>query len=158
MQHRKMAFTFDVHDDPSTLPPQYSKLLDRAKAALAHSYAPYSQYRVGAAVLLGNGEVLAGGNQENAAYPLCLCAERVVLSAAAAQFPEVHPQALAVVVAQGNEPATPCGACRQVIAEQEMRFSRDIALILRAANGPAYCFTSVKPLLPLAFTSEALNT
>ena len=138
------------------LPPQYSKLLARAKKSLSHSYAPYSNFQVGAAVHLANEAILTGANQENASYPLCLCAERVALAAAASQHPGVAPVAMAITTRKGDSPATPCGACRQVIAEHEFRFQQPITLILQASDGPVFVFDSIDPLLPLAFDGSFL--
>lgn len=156
MQEHRLEATYRVYTNMGDLPPQYSKLLDRAKKSLSHSYAPYSDFQVGAAVQLTNEAILTGTNQENASYPLCLCAERVALAAAASQHPGVPPVALAVTTRKGNNPATPCGACRQVIAEHEFRFQQPIILILQASDGPIYVFNSIEPLLPLAFDGTFL--
>lgn len=156
MQEHRLEATYRVYMNSGDLPPQYSKLLDRAKKSLSHSYAPYSDFQVAAAVQLANDVIVAGANQENASYPLCLCAERVALAAAAAQYPGIAPTAMAVTTRKGNNPATPCGACRQVIAEHEFRFQQPICLILQASDGPIYVFESIAPLLPLAFDGSLL--
>jgi len=156
MQEHRLEATYQIYQNASALPAQYSKLLARAKTSLSHSYAPYSDFQVGAAVRLTNEAIVAGGNQENASYPLCLCAERVALAAAASQHPGVAPVALAVTTRKGENPATPCGACRQVIAEYEFRFKQPIALILQASDGPIYVFDSIEPLLPMAFDGTFL--
>ncbi len=135
-------------------------LLQKAKEALPHAYAPYSGFRVAAAVLLTNGEVLVGTNQENAAYPMCLCAERVALGAAHAQFPGIAVQAIAITVQNTNkivaQPAAPCGACRQVIREAEFRFGNNIEIILQGETGEIYKLKSGKDLLPLSFDGSFL--
>jgi cytidine deaminase len=151
MQEKLLQSTYKEFTDITDLPAQYSKLLVRAKDCLTNSWSPYSDYKVGAAVLLDNGQVLAGANQENAAYPMCLCAERVALGAVASQFPGVPPVAMAITTAKGSEPAAPCGACRQVLAEHEYRFKQPITIILQAQSGVIYVFDSVKPLLPFSF-------
>ena len=151
MQEKTINSTYREYSDIGALPPQYSKLLVRAKDCLADSWSPYSDFKVGAAVLLDNGKVLTGANQENAAFPMCLCAERVALGAAASQFPGIPPVGMAITTAKGAEPAAPCGACRQVLAEHEYRFKQPITLILQAQSGLIYVFDLVKPLLPFSF-------
>ena len=110
------------------------RLINKAKEQVDKAYAPYSGFKVGAAVELENGELLAGSNQENAAYPSGICAERVVLFYANAQYPEVAVKTLAIAAfTQGNfvsDPVTPCGSCRQVLLETEMRFEKDITILL----------------------------
>jgi len=101
------------------------ELLDRAKMASEGAYAPYSNFNVGAAVRLSNGEIIAASNQENAAYPSGLCAERVAIFYAHAKFPDASVESIAVTASVGGHicetPTYPCGACRQVLAESEMR-------------------------------------
>jgi len=98
-------------------------LINKAIKAAGSAYAPYSKYYVGAAVLLGNGEIITGNNQENAAYPSGLCAERVAIFYAGSQFPDVPATSIAIVAIQNGsiqeEPVTPCGGCRQVLCEKE---------------------------------------
>lgn len=135
-------------------------LLAEAKEAAKVAYAPYSNFKVGAAALLANGKIVRGCNQENAAYPVTLCAERVALFSAAAQYPEVPVLALALTIksAQGNieRPVPPCGSCRQVIFEQETRHHQDIKLIFQGDSGVIYCANSVKDILPLVFDASYL--
>lgn len=152
--------TIEVYEDASQLASNEQMLLQRAKAALPNAYAPYSGFHVSAAVLLENGETLAGANQENAAYPMCLCAERVALGAAHAQFPGV-PVAMIAITVQNlkkpvTQPAAPCGACRQVICEMEQRFGNDIEIIMQGETGEIYKLKSGKDLLPLSFDSSFL--
>ena len=147
-------------DSPEELPDKDRALLESARAYLDTAYAPYSGFRVAAAVRLENGRVLAGANQENAAYPMCLCAERVALSAAASVHPGVPVEAIAVTVKSSSqvlaEPAAPCGACRQVICETEDRYGRPVEIILQGETGPVLKFRSGRGLLPFAFTGESL--
>ena len=135
-------------------------LLREAQAALEKAYAPYSHFRVGAAIRLANGEVLSGGNVENAAYPMCLCAERVVLGAAASLYPEVPITAMAITVQNERQlidrPGAPCGACRQVMVETEGRFGQDFPVILRGQTGPIIRLAKAKDLLPLYFDGTFL--
>lgn len=148
-------------DHTEELPEAERRLLSSAHEALNHAYAPYSGFRVGAAVQLANGAIVSGSNQENAAYPMCLCAERVALAAAAAQFPGVPPQVIAIACSNRHKlidyPASPCGACRQVLCETEDRYQSTIAVLLQGAEGPVYRLSTARALLPLAFTGETLQ-
>lgn len=136
-------------------------LIDRAIAATANSYAPYSNFRVGAAVRLEDGTTVVGANQENAAYPSGLCAERTALFAAQAQYPDQPVRALAIAARNTAgeltpEPVTPCGACRQAALEIEERAAAPIRILLYGVRG-IYVVNSVSDLLPLSFKCEMLN-
>lgn len=135
-------------------------LLDAAKACAKHAYAPYSQFNVGAAVLLENGTIVTGNNQENAAYPSGLCAERVALFYASSQFPEQKISAIALTAFTKNkllsQPVAPCGACRQVMAEYEVKSKKDMRIIMAAQTGEVYTCKSVSHLLPLLFSNKDL--
>lgn len=141
------------------LTPEELNLINLAKEATQSSYAPYSHFHVGAALLLKNGQTVCGANQENAAFPVGCCAERTALHYAGAHYPGVGISLLAIA-ARGTdgefvaEPAAPCGMCRQALAEAEHRFG-PIRILLYGTEG-TYCIDSVGALLPLAFTSEAL--
>ena len=129
-------------------------LVEAAKAASLNAYAPYSKFQVGAAVLLDSGQVITANNQENAAYPSGLCAERTVLFYSGAQFPENAVNALAVAgFTNGHFTSsciTPCGACRQVISEVEKRFGQSISILLYGEK-EIYKIHGVKDILPLPF-------
>ncbi|MDO5570711.1 MAG: cytidine deaminase [Bacteroidales bacterium] len=135
-------------------------LVDQAKEATFRSYAPYSNFFVGAAALLENGEVVTGSNQENAAYPSGLCAERVTLFYANSKYPDQPVTALAIAARTNgdfiNECAAPCGACRQVILETEYRGKQPLQLIL-FGKGQIYIIDSIKELLPLYFDKDSLG-
>lgn len=136
------------------------ELVLTAKEATNRSYAPYSKFRVGAALLLANGEIVTGNNQENAAYPSGLCAERVTLMYANSQYPDV-PVVTMALAAQNDHGFTthevsPCGACRQVILESELRYSQPIRILMYATNH-IYIVDSIKALLPLCFDKEQLG-
>ncbi len=139
---------------------QDKQLVEAAISAARDAYAPYSGFHVGAAVLLDNGKIIIGNNQENAAYPSGLCAERVALFAANAQYPDVPVVAMAVVAMKDNQltetAVTPCGACRQVMIETEVRFARPIKLIM-AGRKSILKIDSVRQLLPLSFTNTDLK-
>lgn len=133
------------------------RLIDAARAATRGSYAPYSHFRVGAAILLANGEVVTGANQENAAFPSGTCAERSAAFWAGANFPDVPfvKIAIAAIAPDGREPAlpvAPCGACRQALLEYEKRASHAVEVLLAGAD-KVYVVPSVKNLLPLAFSN-----
>ena len=130
-------------------------LVDLAKEATFSSYAPYSKFSVGAALRLENGDVVKGCNNENAAYPVTLCAERTAIFSAQAQYPNVPIVELAVAArnVKGEfvvKPVSPCGSCRQVIAEQEYRYKRNIRVMMVGEDGILVA-ESVKDLLPLGF-------
>ncbi|MEM9051911.1 MAG: cytidine deaminase [Bacteroidota bacterium] len=137
-------------------------LFEAAIEAMKSAYAPYSEFPVGAAILLENGEIILGSNQENIAYPSGLCAERVALFAAATQFPNVPIVSLAITTQpqakDSSSEITPCGACRQVMLEYERRHSKDFKVITGAANGPITVFKNARSLLPLAFFDGTLGS
>lgn len=146
---------FDFND----LLPQEKDLLEKAAAAAGRAYAPYSKFKVGAAVLLENGHIYLGNNQENAAYPSGLCAERVAIFSAMAQEPDIAVKMLAITAQAQHlidHPISPCGACRQVILEYEHRFGKDIRILLRGETGKVAVFDGITSLLPFQFTSEEL--
>ena len=162
MKRKRLISYVEVYNSVQELTVADRKLLAAARKALKHSYSPYSAFQVGAAVLLSNGKVVTGSNQENAAYPMCLCAERSALAAASARYPTASVVALAVTAANGNgvnvdKPVPPCGACRQVLCEAEYRNTTKIRLIMQGQNGPIYILESCKDLLPLAFEGTFLN-
>ena len=138
----------------------YRKLIAAAKEASKHSYAPYSHFSVGAAALLDDGNIVSGNNQENAAYPSGLCAERVTLFYANARYPEQAIEAIAITARdQAGEtiaPVTPCGACRQVLLEAEQRYQKDICVLL-CGKEKVLLVRSTKDLLPLSFGNEFLK-
>lgn len=130
-------------------------LLSRAQSISKVAYAPYSHFHVGAAVLLENGEVLQSSNQENASYPVGICAERVVLSYAGANYPNAAPVMLAIVARRADEEAwakvSPCGMCRQAINECENRFQKPITLLILCENGNVHRIKGISQILPLKF-------
>lgn len=137
-----------------------AQLLATAKEAAKDAYAPYSKFKVGAAVLLNNGKVIIGSNQENAAYPVTICGERNAIFAASAQYPNIPIKAVAITVIteKGNvkNAVPPCGSCRQVIFETETRHKQDIRVILQGDSGEVIVMPSVKNIFPLTFDSSYL--
>lgn len=136
------------------------ELIGKAKDATQTSYAPFSKFCVGAAARLSDGTIVTGSNQENAAFPSSLCAERTALFYANARYPEKSVEELAIAAyAHGTflkSPIPPCGACRQVILGVEERYGRPIRILLFGEEG-IYVVDSIKALLPLQFTGETMN-
>ena len=135
---------------------QDQHLVELAIEATSRAYAPYSHFRVGAALLLNNGVEIMGCNQENAAFPATLCAERSAIFAAGAQYPDVPILTLAIAARTPNgelqeEPVSPCGTCRQVIIETETRFKQPVRLLLYGRN-KIYVIDSIRQLMPLSFS------
>lgn len=136
------------------------RLLDAAKEATKRSYAPYSKFHVGASLLLSDGTVVTGSNQENAAYPSGLCAERVAVFHANSQYPLLKVEALCIAACEDDgmfteNPVPPCGACRQALLETENRYRQNIRVILYGRKA-IYCVSSVRDLLPLQFDDSIL--
>ncbi|PIE83988.1 MAG: cytidine deaminase [Bacteroidia bacterium] len=151
----ELRLAYTVFTGADGLPPAQAALLEQAQAALPAAYAPYSRFSVGAAVLLSNGRVVRGANQENVAYPSGLCAERVALFAAFSQYPEAELVGMAIAArdAEGlvHRPVTPCGACRQVLAEYLQRSNEREVWVLMAGARTIYLLDDARMLLPLAF-------
>ena len=141
------------------LPEDDQLLLTEARRITALAYAPYSGFHVGAAVLLGNGMMIKGNNQENAAYPSGLCAERVALFYANANYPETEVKTIAISAAKNgilvNEAVKPCGSCRQALAETEVRFKTPMRIILDGQDS-ILVLQGVESLLPLSFSEKDL--
>lgn len=133
-----------------------SQLVDLAIESTNNSYAPYSHFHVGAALMLKNGKMFIGCNQENAAFPAGLCAERSAIFAAGAQYPDQPVVTLAITARNTkgeliDEPASPCGTCRQVIIETETRFKHPVRILLYGRKH-TYVINGIKELMPLSFT------
>ncbi len=132
------------------------KLIALAIASTAHSYAPYSHFHVGAAVLLSNDEMLPGCNQENAAFPAGICAERSAIFAAGAKYPDQAVMAVAIAARDKNHqltkmPVSPCGTCRQVMIETETRFNQSLRIYLYGTD-KIYVIDGIQTLMPLSFS------
>jgi cytidine deaminase len=151
---------FDVYESIKDLTKKDAELLLEAQKIVKNAYAPYSNFNVGAAVLLENGKIVTGNNQENAAYPSGLCAERVAIFYAGAQYPNVDVKTIAISVKSKNvvikEPLSPCGGCRQVIAEYENKSGKPIRIIMSGEKGQIYIAKSIESLLPLMFSKKYL--
>lgn len=158
---KKISFDITVYDSFNELKSDDQKLMSAAVIARQRAYAPYSSFNVGASVLLENGEVIEGNNQENASYPSGLCAERVAVFYAGAKYPGMKIKAIAITAASLNhevsEPAAPCGNCRQAISEYEFRQGEPIKILLMGETGSVIECNSLADLLPLGFNSSFLN-
>ncbi len=143
------------------MPVQDQELIKAAFAAAKKAYAPYSGFTVGAALRLANNLIVAGNNQENAAYPSGLCAERVALFYASAEYPGQAIDTIAVVARTDGmdlpEPVTPCGSCRQVMAEYEQLSKKKMRVILATQSGKCILVEGMENLLPLAFLAKHLK-
>jgi cytidine deaminase len=161
MKEHKFEFNYKVYDNISELPEEHQWLLSEAREVTADAYAPYSNFHVGAVARMANGEIVAGSNQENASFPVGLCAERVLLASISSIFPKVPIDTIAISYKsehqKSDHPISPCGICRQSLQEFESRVKHPVQLILGGMEGPVYVIDSASRLLPLAFTSEELR-
>jgi len=158
---KNISFDITVHSSFDELNNKDQILMKAAIKARQDAYAPYSNFNVGAAVLLENGVIVEGNNQENASYPSGLCAERVAVFYAGAKFPGIRIKAIAISAASAthevSEPAAPCGNCRQAISEYEFRQGDPIKILLMGETGSIIECDSLADLLPLGFNSTFLN-
>ncbi|WP_018462452.1 cytidine deaminase [Segatella paludivivens] len=159
MKKLKIEINYDFCQ-PEELSAEDNQLIERAKAATSNSYANYSHFHVGAALRLNDGDIVIGANQENAAFPSGLCAERSAIFAAQSQRPDQPIVALAIAAYNNHgflaDPITPCGACRQVILEIEDRYKQNVRILLYGTTG-VYVLNSVKDLLPFSFVDENMR-
>lgn len=159
---KEIVFTsqLTVFETFQELPHNIQQLISKAVEVRKKAYAPYSKFRVGAAVLLDNGEITLGSNQENAAYPSGLCAERVAIFQAGTIYPEATILKIAITATSDNNktttPVPPCGSCRQAIAEYEMKQSTPIEIYFMGESGEIYKSNSLKNLLPFMFEKKLL--
>ncbi len=161
MKENKFEFTYTVYENIAELPEEQQWLLNEAREVTANAYAPYSNFQVGAVAKMANGEIVAGSNQENASFPVGLCAERVLLASISSLFPKVPIETIAISYRsehqKSDHPISPCGICRQSLQEFESRVKHPVQLILGGMEGPVYLIDSASRLLPLAFTSDELR-
>ena len=160
MKNIKIEIHLEVFESVSELPISIQKLMNKAHDARKNAYAPYSYFGVGAALQLDSGEIITGNNQENAAYPSGLCAERVAIFHAGSQYPNMVVSAMALTAGSFKKtttsPIPPCGACRQVLAEYEVKQKQPIEIYFMGESGKIVKSNSVKDLLPLIFDSSYL--
>lgn len=160
MEKLTLSTDFDVFNSMEELPKDVQDLMEKAVSAREKSYSPYSKFKVGAALLLENGEVISGNNQENAAYPAGLCAERTALFYAGANFPQEKMLKMAISAKSPETvletPVPPCGFCRQAIAEYEINQQESIEIYFMGEKGKIIKSNSVADLLPLLFDKSYL--
>ena len=159
---RKINVTteFSVYSNANELPEDVQNLMENAIVIRKTAYAPYSKFRVGVAILLDNGKTVLGSNQENAAYPSGLCAERIAIFQAGSIYPDANIIKMAITAASDanktTKPIPPCGACRQSIAEYEIKQEKPIEIYFMGEIGEIYKSESIKNLLPLLFDKKYL--
>lgn len=162
MQKHTFETELEVYESVSELPIPIQDLMNKAQQARDHAYAPYSRFRVGAALRMQDNSIVIGSNQENAAYPSGLCAERVAVFHAGASHPGMPIQALAICVKSSEKvihtPTPPCGACRQSLAEYEARQKTPMAVYFMGEEGAVVKAHSVADLLPLVFDRSFLSS
>ena len=162
MSTRQIQFDYQLLTDSRGLEAEDLALLVQARAVTAKAYAPYSRFRVGAAARMADGSLVLGTNQENAAYPVGICAERTLLGSAATLHPGVAIETMAVSYQSSegasDRPISPCGVCRQTLLEYENRTGRPIRLILSGQTGEVIIIHTAADLLPFAFTSTDMGT
>ena len=160
MKKVQLSTSITVFESIDELPSEVQTLMAKAIEIRKTAYAPYSNFQVGTAFLLGNGETVTGNNQENAAYPSGMCAERVAVWNASSQFPDVKILKIAITASSENNPVTepvaPCGACRQTLSEYELKQEDPIEIYFMGQKGNIIKTDSLHDLLPLAFDKSFL--
>ena len=160
MKEIHITTTFEVFHSISDLSEEIQTLMQQAIAIRRKAYAPYSHFKVGAAILLDNGKIVLGSNQENAAYPSGLCAERVAIYQAGAIYPDAKMLTIAITAASDSNPTLspipPCGACRQSISEYEFKQVTPIEIYFMGESGEVFKSNSISNLLPLSFNKTSL--
>lgn len=161
MKNVEIVCRLTEYESQDNLNEEESRLIAEAKSIMIDAYAPYSHFQVGAAVLLENGIIIKGNNQENASYPIGLCAERVALFSAGANFPGIAIKSIAIAARSEkfhvDKPVSPCGACRQAIAEYEQRYKKNIRILMTGETGKILSSESIQNLLPFQFKGEELK-
>ena len=160
MKTEEIKFSILVYNSIDELDQKDAFILSEARSVTQFAYAPYSNFQVGAVATLTNGETVTGTNQENASYPAGICAERVLLSSAASQYPGVGIETIAIAYnnlnGKSDHPVSPCGLCRQSFAEFQQRTNTPIRLILSGMEGEVQVIENATHLLPLVFGSDDL--
>ena len=155
MKREEVKFEYDIFENSDELTEADAALLDAARKVTTKAYAPYSNFLVGAVAKLANGETVSGTNQENASYPVGICAERVLLSAASMLYTDVAIDTIAIAYhnlnGESSKPVSPCGMCRQALKEYEERTGQPIRLILAGMTGKVFIIERSTQLLPFSF-------
>lgn len=159
MNQKQNSFQYEEYKGVEECSIKVQELFKQAIEAKDRAYAPYSKFKVGAALLLDNDKIFTGNNQENAAYPSGLCAERVAIFAAKSQYPDAVVKTIVIVSSAQHitEPIAPCGSCRQVLAEYEFLQKQKFDIYLQGEEGKVIKILSAQSLLPFGFHSEMLN-
>jgi cytidine deaminase len=161
MSQENFHFEYKVFEASHDLTEEDKLLLEEARAATDKAYAPYSSFKVGAAVILSDGSVVSGANQENASFPAGICAERALLATVSSLHTNAVVKKMAISyyneLGTSNVPITPCGICRQVMAEYKHRSGMPITLILGGMEGSVWVISDAELLLPLSFSGKNLN-
>lgn len=161
MKKQQQSFEYLSYDDISELEESDRALLEAARKVTKLAYAPYSNFRVAAVIRLANGQIVNGTNQENASFPVGICAERTALSAATSLYPGIPIQTIAIsyhnMEGSSSHPISPCGICRQTLAEYEQRQQQPIRLIMGGQTGKVYVLPAATPLLPLSFSAKDMD-
>ncbi|MCG8476377.1 MAG: cytidine deaminase [Cytophagales bacterium] len=159
-RNRELKIVREEFDSVAELAQEDQELLRRAQECCSAAYAPYSGFHVGAALRMEDGTIETGSNQENSAYPSGLCAERVAIFHASAKYPDKQFRTIAIAARRKDEvaflPVTPCGSCRQVLAEYEHKQEQSIRLIMQYPEDKVTILQSVSDLLPFVFTKDSL--
>lgn len=161
MNKKQFSIDFEEYSTIEELQQEDSALLSMARSLTFMAYAPYSNFRVAAVAVLNNGEIIKGTNQENASYPVGICAERSLMAAVGTMFPDAPIKTMAISYHNaGNDghPISPCGMCRQALQEYEERTRQSIRLILSGQSGSVYVIDKASSLLPLAFSGKELKS
>lgn len=160
MQKKSYQLNYTQFEGMDELEVEDKELMLEAKAILETAYAPYSKFKVGCALLLENGKVVLGNNQENAAYPSGMCAERVAIWKASSDYPGIRVMKMAIAIKSSNQvvsrPVSPCGSCRQTLSEYEINQEKPMQVFFTGETGPIIMTESVLDLLPLHFDSSYL--
>jgi cytidine deaminase len=160
MKELRLETTIRVHSHMNELDETSKLLIQRAQSILPEAYAPYSHFHVAAAILLSNGQIVTGTNQENASFPLGLCAERIAVAAAASLYPNAVIELIAITIKNFNKPTlspvSPCGTCRQVLLEKEHQAKKSIRILLKSESDEIYEVEKVSDLLPLSFVGDII--
>ncbi|MGN6250006.1 MAG: cytidine deaminase [Ginsengibacter sp.] len=161
MENKVFKFDFKVYNSVEELNEKDADLLKKARKVTDFAYAPYSSFKVGAFARLVNGEMISGTNQENAAYPAGICAERTLMSTASSLYPGVGIDTIAIsynnLRGENNRPVSPCGICRQSFIEFQQRTKNPIRVILSGLEGEVYVIENAENLLPLVFGADDLQ-
>lgn len=161
MRELKLNLTYQIYDAANELDDADQQLIQKAIEATQKAYAPYSKFKVGAAVRLGNNSIIIGNNQENASYPAGLCAEQTALFHVGSNYPNESIDTIAIATAPNNgradHPIAPCGICRQVLMEYEGKQEGSIRILLINGDQSITAISSAKDLMPMAFGGEFLK-